>query len=73
MPDHVIGVDIGTTATKAVVFDLRGRVVAHRTVEYPLLTPTPATAELNAGSAVPPAPMPEPVAEPARQLADLGR
>jgi len=31
------------------------------------------TAELNAGSAVPPAPMPEPVAEPARQLADLGR
>ena len=45
MPDHVIGVDIGTTATKAVVFDLRGRVVAHANVGYPLLTPTPATAE----------------------------
>jgi gluconokinase len=45
LPDHVIGVDIGTTATKAVVFDLRGRVVAHRNVGYPLLTPTPATAE----------------------------
>ena len=45
MPDHVIGVDIGTTATKAVVFDLRGHVVAHRAVQYPLLTPTPATAE----------------------------
>jgi len=45
LPDHVIGVVIGTTATKAVVFDLRGRVVAHRNVGYPLLTPTPATAE----------------------------
>ena len=45
MPNHVIGVDIGTTATKAVVFDLRGRVVAHRNVGYPLHTPTPATAE----------------------------
>jgi len=45
VPNHVIGVDIGTTATKAVVFDLRGRVVAHRNVGYPLLTPTPATAE----------------------------
>jgi gluconokinase len=42
---HVIGVDIGTTATKAVVFDLRGRVVAHASVGYPLFTPTPATAE----------------------------
>jgi gluconokinase len=41
----VIGVDIGTTATKAVVFDLRGRVVAHASVGYPLSTPTPATAE----------------------------
>src|SRR5580765_1998538 len=45
LPDHVIGVDIGTTATKAVVFDLGGRVVAHRAVEYPLLTPTPGAAE----------------------------
>ena len=45
MPDHVIGVDIGTTATKAVVFDMGGRVVAHCAVEYPLLTPTPGAAE----------------------------
>ena len=45
MPGHVIGVDIGTTATKAVVFDLHGRVVAHASVGYPLSTPTPATAE----------------------------
>jgi gluconokinase len=41
----VIGVDIGTTSTKAVVFDTAGRVVAHHAVEYPLLTPTPAAAE----------------------------
>ena len=45
MPGHVIGVDIGTTATKAVVFDLRGRIAAHASVGYPLFTPTPATAE----------------------------
>ena len=45
MAGHVIGVDIGTTATKAVVFDLRGRVVAHASVGYPLFTPTPVTAE----------------------------
>jgi len=45
MSDYALGVDIGTTSTKAVVFDLGGRVVAHHSVEYPLLTPTPATAE----------------------------
>ena len=41
----VIGVDIGTTSTKAVVFDTAGQVIAHHAVEYPLLTPTPAAAE----------------------------
>lgn len=41
----IIGVDIGTTSTKAVVFSTAGRVVAHHAVEYPLLTPTPAAAE----------------------------
>ena len=41
----VIGVDIGTTSTKAVAFRPSGRVVAHHAVEYPLLTPTPAAAE----------------------------
>ncbi|MDS4041986.1 MAG: gluconokinase [Candidatus Competibacter sp.] len=45
MSNQVIGVDIGTTSTKAVVFDTDGRVVAHHAVEYPLLTPTPAAAE----------------------------
>ncbi|MCB1776929.1 MAG: hypothetical protein KDI50_05795, partial [Candidatus Competibacteraceae bacterium] len=30
----VIGVDIGTTSTKAVAFDTGGRVIAHHAVEY---------------------------------------
>lgn len=38
---HVIGVDIGTTSTKAVVFDLEGKVKGHHTAYYPLLTPAP--------------------------------
>jgi gluconokinase len=45
MSDYALGVDIGTTSTKAVVFDLHGHLVAHHSVEYPLSTPTPATAE----------------------------
>ncbi|MFO1120649.1 MAG: FGGY family carbohydrate kinase, partial [Rhodospirillales bacterium] len=42
---HVIGVDIGTTSTKAVVFDLEGKVKGHHTAYYPLLTPAPGVAE----------------------------
>lgn len=45
MAEYMLGVDIGTTSTKAVLFDTDGRVVAHHSVEYPLFTPTPATAE----------------------------
>lgn len=42
---YVIGVDIGTTSTKAVVYDTGGKVVGHHTVGYPLLTPKPGVAE----------------------------
>jgi gluconokinase len=42
---HVIGVDIGTTSTKAVVFDIGGRVKGHDTAFYPLLTPEAGVAE----------------------------
>jgi len=42
---HVIGADIGTTSTKAVVFDLEGKVKGHHTAYYPLLTPAPGVAE----------------------------
>lgn len=45
MPDYMIGVDIGTTSTKTVVYTTGGRVVAHHAVGYPLLHPTPAAAE----------------------------
>jgi len=41
----MIGVDIGTTSTKAVVFDKQGNFVAKENIEYPLLTPNPETAE----------------------------
>lgn len=41
----MIGVDIGTTSTKAVLFTKKGDVVAHHSEGYPLHTPNPSTAE----------------------------
>ena len=43
----MIGVDIGTTSTKAVLYKENGKPVSKHNVEYPLYTPTPATAEQN--------------------------
>lgn len=40
-----LGIDIGTSATKAIVIDGDGRVVGSGTVEYPLYTPRPNWAE----------------------------
>lgn len=45
MGNYMIGVDIGTTSTKAVVFNQKGEALSRYGVEYPLHTPTPATAE----------------------------
>ncbi|GKU80470.1 gluconokinase [Paenibacillus sp. L3-i20] len=45
MSQLMIGVDIGTTSTKAVLFNRDGKALSRHGVEYPLLTPTPATAE----------------------------
>lgn len=42
---YVIGVDIGTTSTKAVVFNGDGKDEGHYTAGYPLLTPSPGVAE----------------------------
>ncbi|MDN3018829.1 gluconokinase [Paenibacillus sp. BSR1-1] len=42
---YVIGVDIGTTSTKSVLFSKTGKVIATHGIEYPLFSPTPATAE----------------------------
>lgn len=36
-----IGVDVGTTGSRAVAVDEQGAVIAARTAEYPLLTPRP--------------------------------
>lgn len=45
MSKYIIGVDIGTTSTKAVAFDPNGKVLAYHAVGYPLLTPSPVVAE----------------------------
>jgi gluconokinase len=48
----VIGVDVGTTATKAVAFDAHGRVRGAAEVGYPLLEPAPGRAEQDPGVVV---------------------
>lgn len=40
-----LGIDIGTSATKAVCFDEKGKVMCESSFEYELLTPAPAFAE----------------------------
>jgi sugar (pentulose or hexulose) kinase len=45
---HLLGVDLGTTAIKAALFDGSGRRVAASTREYPLLTPAPQVVEQEA-------------------------
>lgn len=44
MSKYSIGVDIGTTSTKAVLFTESGESVHQATIEYPLLTPVPKVA-----------------------------
>ena len=45
---YMIGVDIGTTSTKAVLFKQDGSIVAQGSADYPLHTPTPVIAEQDA-------------------------
>ncbi|WP_110926213.1 gluconokinase [Bacillus massiliglaciei] len=42
---YVIGVDIGTTSTKSVLFRKNGEIAASSGIEYPLYAPVPGTAE----------------------------
>lgn len=42
---YIIGLDIGTTSTKAVIFNTKGKVMAEHGVEYPISTPKAAWAE----------------------------
>ena len=37
--DYYIGIDIGTTSTKAVAFSLTGEVLAQKSLGYPILHP----------------------------------
>ena len=36
---YVIGIDVGTSGTKTVLFDEKGGVIASATIEYPLYQP----------------------------------
>lgn len=42
---YLLGIDIGTTSTRALIIDEQGRPVASHAVEYPLFTPRPNWAE----------------------------
>ena len=44
--DHILSVDLGTTATKIALFDEEGTVLSKATREYGLLTPGTLSVEL---------------------------
>ena len=44
---YLIGVDLGTSGTKTVLFDTTGKVIASKTVEYPMYQPQNGWAEQN--------------------------
>jgi xylulokinase len=46
----LLGIDVGTSACKAVAFDLAGLALATATREYPLQTPAPGRLELDANT-----------------------
>lgn len=43
----LIGIDIGTSGSKTVLFDLKGGVIASKTIEYPMAQPQNGWAEQN--------------------------
>ncbi|GGB38226.1 hypothetical protein GCM10011409_14640 [Lentibacillus populi] len=47
-----MGVDIGTTSTKTVLYTKQGEVVSTNTINYPLHTPNPLVAEQNSDEIV---------------------
>ncbi|WP_374717668.1 gluconokinase [Neobacillus sp.] len=47
MTSYMLGVDIGTTSTKAVLFSEKGEVIQTENIGYPLYTPDISTAEQN--------------------------
>lgn len=47
MKEYVIGIDIGTSGTKTVLWDTGGRAISSATVEYPMMQPKNGWAEQN--------------------------
>ncbi len=47
MTNYMLGIDIGTTSTKAVLFSEKGEVIQQENIGYPLYTPDMSTAEQN--------------------------
>lgn len=47
MTSYMLGIDIGTTSTKAVLFTEKGEVIQQENIGYPLYTPDISTAEQN--------------------------
>ena len=47
MANFLVGCDVGTSGTKAVVIDEEGSVLGSHYIEYPLITPRPGWAEQN--------------------------
>lgn len=47
MTNYMLGIDIGTTSTKAVLFSEKGDVIQQENIGYPLYTPDISTAEQN--------------------------
>ena len=45
--EYLIGIDIGTSGTKSVLFDTKGNVIASALEEYPMLQPQNGWAEQN--------------------------
>ena len=49
---YVIGVDLGTSGTKTVLFDEKGTVIASMTIEYPMYQPKNGYAEQDPADSV---------------------
>lgn len=43
--DYIIGVDLGTTSTKAIAFNLEGSIISKKSIEYPILNLKPSYSE----------------------------
>jgi xylulokinase len=47
MTEYLLGIDVGTTGSKALLVDANGTITASATTEYPMFTPQPLWSEQN--------------------------